>query len=167
MATLERTETGRSTPRVHIRRMQPTDVAAVLEIEYASYSTPWSEATFRGLLRRGDADLFVAEATDEIVGYAVFWVVVDDGELGNIAVAEQWRGRGIATSLIQTVFDRARQRGVARVYLEVRISNATARRLYARLGFREVGRRPAYYYSPVEDALVLCRVLEPDAEPTA
>lgn len=145
-----------------LRNMSQADVPAVVRIEQTSYSVPWSETTFRGLLRRRDAELVVAMLGEDVVGYAVFWCVVDQGELGNVAVTESARGRGIGELLVGEVIRRAAARGVREVFLEVRPSNATARRLYERFGFRMVGRRRNYYQEPVEDALVLRRPVELD-----
>ncbi len=148
---------------VTIRRMEGHDLGRVMDIERRSYSMPWTEATFRGLFRRTDADLFVAETLElEVTAYAVFWAVLDQGELGNVAVAPEWRGRGISRRLLDAVVRRARERGVRELFLEVRVSNNTARQLYQSYGFREVGRRRNYYMEPVEDALVMRKDLDPD-----
>jgi ribosomal-protein-alanine N-acetyltransferase len=127
----------------------------VIRIEMASYSVPWSETTFRGLLRRTDAELIVAEADEQAVGYAVFWQVLDQGELGNVAVDPQWRRRGVGRRLVREVMERAGRRGVRELFLEVRPSNRHARLLYEDMGFTAVGRRRAYYQAPVEDAVVM------------
>ncbi|HSJ07518.1 MAG TPA: ribosomal protein S18-alanine N-acetyltransferase [Longimicrobiales bacterium] len=154
------------TDSVTLRTMGAADVAAVVTIERASYSVPWSETTFRGLLRRGDSELVVATAGDTLVGYAVLWCVLDQAELGNVAVIAGWRGRGIGECLVQEMIQRAERRGVREIFLEVRPSNPVARRLYERLGFAMVGRRRNYYQEPVEDALVLRRPLEPHSSRT-
>jgi len=142
---------------VVLRDMIAADLAAVVAIEDASYSVPWSESTFRGLLRRRDAEMVVAVVGDVVIGYAAFWCVVDQGELGNVAVSAQWRGRGLGARLVEEVVGRAARRGIVEVFLEVRPTNNVARRLYERLGFVAVGRRRNYYQQPVEDALVLRR----------
>jgi [ribosomal protein S18]-alanine N-acetyltransferase len=144
---------------VVLRAMTASDVPVVLAIEHESYSVPWSESTFRGLLRRRDAELIVAEAHGRVVGYAIFWTVLDQSELGNVAVTSAWRGRGIGERLVAEVMQRADRLGVREVFLEVRPSNERARRLYERFGFSQVGRRRNYYQDPVEDALVLRRPL--------
>lgn len=147
---------------VQIRQMGAADLARVMEIEVQSYSMPWTETTFRGLLRRADADLFVAQtAVGGLAGYAVFWAVLDQGELGNVAVAPEWRQRGVARRLLDAVVARAAERRVRELFLEVRVSNSTARRLYESYGFREVGSRRKYYLEPVEDALVMRKDLDP------
>ena len=142
------------------RRMRPSDLDRVMEIELQCFTMPWSEATFRGLMRRPDADLFVAEEANEVVGYTVFWCVLDQGELGNVSVSPGWRRRGIGEGLVRAVLSSARRRGVREIFLEVRVSNTGAQKLYERFGFMEVGRRRNYYMEPVEDALVMRRDLD-------
>lgn len=144
---------------VVIRPMRSADLPQILKIEVECFTMPWSEATFRGLLRRSDADLFVAEEDGTILGYAAFWAVLDQGELGNVSVEPGSRRRGIGERLILAVLKRAQQRGVREVYLEVRVSNRGAQNLYERFGFAEVGRRRNYYLEPIEDALVMRRAI--------
>ena len=62
-----------------IRRMQDSDLDMVMEIERESFSTPWSRGTFRGLLQRSDASLWVAQVGERVVGYAVVWYLFRDG----------------------------------------------------------------------------------------
>lgn len=143
-----------------IRGMADADLDAVNRIEQRCYSVPWSDATFRGLLRRRDADLVVAECQGAVVGYAVFWQVLDQGELGNVAVDPASRRHGIARRLVAEVMERAAGRGVRELFLEVRPSNTGARQLYDSYGFVPVGRRRNYYQEPVEDAVVM-RVMLP------
>ncbi len=77
-----------------IRAARAEDVPQIMDIERASYSMPWTETTFRGLIERGDADVLAAEAEGWVVGYAACWVVVDQAEWGNVAVAPDGRRRG-------------------------------------------------------------------------
>jgi len=144
---------------VRLRPMECADLDAVVRLEAASYAVPWSAATFRALLERGDALALVAVRGAEVVGYAVFWAVGDQGELGNVAVAGTWRRRGLAGRLLTAVLERAAEMGVGEVFLEVRPSNLGARKLYERFGFQLAGRRRQYYRRPVEDALVMRRTL--------
>lgn len=146
---------------VAIRPVRPEDLPRIMEIERASYTAPWPEASFRGLLRRPDASILIAELDGQIVGYAACWAVYEQGELGNIAVAPEYRGRGIAKRLMDAVIEDMRERGVRELFLEVRVTNEVARRLYERYGFEEIGWRPDYYTAPVEDAIVMRKRLEP------
>lgn len=144
---------------IRVRRMREADLERVLQIEHESYSTPWPESSFRGLLRRSDATLLVADTNATVAGYAVSWAVLDQGELGNIAVAPEYRRRGIARVLIEAVIDDMKDRGVRELFLEVRVSNVPAQTLYDQYGFEVIGRRRNYYENPVEDALVMRRMV--------
>ena len=106
-------------------------------------------------MRRADTDLVGAERDRRLVGYAVCWTVVDQSELGNVAVAEEARGAGIGRALVEAVVERVRARGSRECFLEVRESNQVAQALYRDMGFEVVGRRKAYYALPLEDALVM------------
>lgn len=139
-----------------IRRMQDSDLDMVMEIERESFSTPWSRGTFRGLLQRSDASLWVAQVGERVVGYAVVWYLFREAELGNLAVAPGWRRRGLGTQLLDWALQKARERGTERIFLEVRVGNRTAQQLYERYGFSQVGLRRRYYRAPVEDARVMC-----------
>ena len=146
-----------------LRPMRETDLRHVLHIERRSFSIPWSEATFRGLLRRQSAALLVGEEAGEVLGYAVLWFAADDAELGDMAVLPESRGRGLGRWLLDAALAEAARRGAKTVYLEVRESNVAARRLYERAGFRTAGVRADYYTQPTEDAILMTRAVPPDS----
>jgi len=160
MTSAEHTLRGSLPPDLVIRTMTADDLPAVYDIELNSYSMPWGDETFRGLLRRRDAEALVAEQYGMVAGYAIYWWVADQAELGNVAVSANARSRGIGTALVTAVLTRAARRGIREMFLEVRPSNGVAQRLYERLGFLPVGRRRNYYARPTEDALVMRRALE-------
>ena len=140
---------------ITLRDLAESDLEEVLEIERASFSTPWRRNTFEGLLRRSDADLIGATVEGALVGYAITWTILDQAELGNVAVTPAARRRGVGRMLVEAALRRVRRRGARECFLEVRESNVGARRLYEELGFSAIGRRRRYYASPVEDALVM------------
>ncbi|HEX8907073.1 MAG TPA: ribosomal protein S18-alanine N-acetyltransferase [Longimicrobiaceae bacterium] len=142
-------------PTFHIRAMTTADLPRVLEIENSCFSTPWKDATFRGLMRRTDTDLYVAELEDRIVGYSACWTVFEQSELGNVAVAPDARGQGIGGALVDTVVERVKERGARELFLEVRESNLVAQSVYRDRGFTVISRRRSYYAQPTEDALVM------------
>ena len=139
--------------RFRIRPAELTDVPAVHAIEQRVFADPWSTQDFRDCV--SFALFLVAEAQDEIAGYVVALEAADEGEILNLAVGEGGRRRGLGRALVQAIVETLSERGVLQVYLEVRESNAAARALYAAFGFKDVGRRKAYYRRPVEDAIVL------------
>jgi ribosomal-protein-alanine N-acetyltransferase len=142
-----------------VRVAAPEDLPAILAIERASFSDPWSRGSFVSLLER--PRVFFAVAVDgpkrDVVGHVVTWFVLDEAELANLAVLPAARGRGIGSALLGAALAAAEARGATTMYLEVRASNRAALALYGSRGFREVGRRPDYYRRPVEDALILRR----------
>jgi ribosomal-protein-alanine N-acetyltransferase len=154
-----RAENSAGSDEVALRRATARDIPSIHGIELQSYTVPWNRTTFHNLLDRADTDIIVAHSGDRIVGYAITWFVIDQGELGNVAVDEGWRRQGIARALVSAALDLARTRGISEIYLEVRRSNVGAQRLYRRLGFRQVGIRRNYYVKPAEDALVMRRTL--------
>jgi ribosomal-protein-alanine N-acetyltransferase len=148
--------------KVELRRLDLGDLDAVEEIERSSYPTPWSRAMFVAELRKaGSLGIGAFTENDELVGYAFVSRYVDAWHIMNVAVAATFRRRGIATALLERLFEVTgtdRHRGHT---LEVRVSNAEAIRLYERLGFQRRGIRRGYYTDNREDALIMWR------EPTA
>ena len=146
---------------VAFRHMTEDDVPSVMRIEKTAFSRPWHPDTFRSLTKRSDTELWVGVTTGgEIAGYTVFWCVGDQAELANIAVAGALQARGIGSALLDKVVEVARSRGVVSLYLEVRMSNDRAHRMYLNRGFEQVGIRQGYYLGPKEDARVLAKRLD-------
>ena len=127
---------------------------AVHAIEQEVFSDPWSTQDFRDCVTYA-LFLVAAGEGDRIGGYVVALEAADEGEILNLAVAPAGRRQGLGRTLVDQAVETLRARGVRQIYLEVRESNASARALYAGHGFREVGRRKAYYRRPIEDAIVL------------
>ena len=151
-----------STVGARFRAATQADVAAIVAIERTSFGDPWSEKTFRDLLRSGQAIfLVVTEGFPESVcGYVIAAVISDEAEVLNLAVAEQSRRRGLGGRLLDAALRIIRERGAREVFLEVRESNAAAITLYTSRGFAALSRRVRYYREPVEDALVLRHAIE-------
>lgn len=144
-------------PRVPLvlRAARDADIDAVLAIEHASFGDPWSRSAFLELISDPRVAFLIADASGEVQGYVVAWFVLDEGEIGNLAVADAARRGGIGARLLDGAIAAVGAAKADALYLEVRDSNAAARALYASRGFREVGRRRDYYRRPKEDALVL------------
>lgn len=138
------------------------DLARVAEIERRSFADPWSAQSFREAYTNPHVLFLCAREAEggegagvPTLGYVVAWFVADEGEIANLAVDPDVRRRGIGAMLLDAALGEGARRGATAIYLEVRESNAAARRLYESRGFVEVGRRPGYYRRPVEDAVVL------------
>ena len=137
------------------------DLAAIEALERSAFADPWSLQSFESVLAEPAVYFAVArDAADGVLGYVVAWFVADEGEIANLAVREPTRRRGIGSALLDGALAEGERRGAVNMYLEVRESNDVARRLYTSRGFDEIGRRRRYYRHPVEDAVVLRRILK-------
>ena len=94
-----------------------------------------------------------------VLGFLVARQIAPEWELENIVIAPEVRAKGIGTGLMQELLARAKQTHSEAVFLEVRESNVAARALYAKLDFRETGRRKSYYVNPIEDAILYSKNL--------
>jgi ribosomal-protein-alanine acetyltransferase len=146
-----------------IRSAVPADAPALVAIERRAFSDPWSEASFREALTSPWTFGLVAETSRSPAGYLIGRDVAGSGEVLNLAVAPEFRRRGIGSALLLAGIGALRHRKVDEVFLEVRESNRSAQALYLSHGFRAVGQRAAYYRNPREDALVLRLELEQHA----
>lgn len=133
------------------------DLDAVLAIEEASFTSPWTKEMYLGEFENSGVSFFYLAKTPlgEIVGFCSFWRVLDELHINNLAVAPEHRRAGAATALLSGVLADGARLGATRATLEVRHSNVPAQRLYERFGFAVAGVRRGYYTHPVEDALVL------------
>ncbi len=150
-----------------IERLGPeADLDAIVEIERASFSTPWTADMFRWELRNTDVSAtYVLRTADRaIAAFCCAWRVLDELHINNVAVRPDVRRRGFASMLIEHVMAEAVGQGATKATLEVRRSNLGALRLYDRLGFAVSGVRPNYYSNPVEDALILWRSMHRPAD---
>ena len=140
---------------IQIREMNWGDLDQVMEIENACFSVPWTETGFFTYLLRDDTLFLVAEDGEDIYGYCGIVMVMDEGDITNVAVASSMRNQGIGKMLLNKLFEETKNKGVNKIFLEVRESNAGAIHLYEKMGFVVTGRRKNYYEAPREDAILM------------
>lgn len=142
-------------PQNQIRAMRPADLQAVAEVEIASYQFPWSVGIFRDCLLAGYQSL-VLDIRGKLSGYCIMSIAAGEAHLLNICIHPSCQRLGFGRRLLVEGLARARETGVETVFLEVRPSNDVAIMLYRSLGFRLIGRRPAYYQADGgrEDAVI-------------
>jgi ribosomal-protein-alanine N-acetyltransferase len=144
---------------VELRRLVLDDLEKIDEIERRAYPTPWSRSMFAGELAKPTSICLGAFGADEedgsLVGYLIVSRYVDAWHVMNIAVDPPHRGRGVATMLLERLFELTIDDARRGYTLEVRVSNATAIALYERLGFTSRGLRRGYYTDNREDALIM------------
>ncbi|MCB8816973.1 ribosomal protein S18-alanine N-acetyltransferase [Desulfosporosinus shakirovi] len=139
-----------------IRPMLMDDLEAIMEIEIASFSTPWSLQAFKAELKDNEYARYVClELDDKVIGYMGLWFILDEGHITNVAIAPNYRGKHWGEFLMRFVMEKMVQEGMERMTLEVRESNSPAQSLYSRLGFATAGIRKGYYADTGEDALIM------------
>lgn len=139
-----------------LRLLGVADLDAIERIERASYPAPWSRSMFAGeLAKPGSLCIGAFGSETELVGFLVVSRYVDAWHVMNLAVAPENRRGGLATTLMQQLFEQTADDGNRGYTLEVRVSNAEAIRLYERLGFAAKGVRRGYYTDNREDALIM------------
>lgn len=141
---------------MQFRPMREADLDELLRIERAAYPYPWTLGNFRDCLSAGYS-CWVGEIDGKMVGYWVMMRVVDEGHILNCCIAPQWQHQGYGRQLMEHLFQVARGHNTRSLFLEVRLSNEPAKRLYVGLGFDFIAVRRGYYPTDDgrEDALVM------------
>ena len=139
--------------------VSPSEIDAILAIEEASFTNPWTREMYLAELQNEGVSFFYLARDGErrTIGFCSVWRVLDELHINNLAVLPAYRRAGIGLALLRHALDEGARMGARRATLEVRRSNEAARQLYERFGFSVVGVRQGYYSNPVEDALVLWR----------
>jgi ribosomal-protein-alanine N-acetyltransferase len=135
--------------------MKEEDLRDVHTIEDSIFSQPWKIEDFRQSLYNPNNLYLVVEEQDVILGYCGLWGVVGEGQITNVAVAKQYRGRHVAEVMLTKLIELGRKQGLEAFTLEVRESNRAAITLYHKLGFKDAGVRKNFYEAPVENALIM------------
>jgi ribosomal-protein-alanine N-acetyltransferase len=148
---------ARAARTVRIRVATIRDLGPIMDIESLSFTTPWSsEAMTQEIERRDWSRVAVAMVDDYVVGFMVYWIVVNELHLLNLAVRPDWRRRGIGTAMVCYLVELADDNYLSTLFLEVRMSNKPAQKLYRQFGFKPVAIRQNYYSDNGEDAIVMC-----------
>ncbi|MDY5022836.1 MAG: ribosomal protein S18-alanine N-acetyltransferase [Blautia sp.] len=138
-----------------LREMLVEDLEQVMEIENQLFSVPWTKEGYFTFLTRDDTMFLVVEEKGKILGYCGLLMVLDEGDVTNVAVCRERQREGIGSFLVSSLLRLAGDQGISMIHLEVRSGNETAIRLYERLGFQRDGIRRNYYSDPEEDAVLM------------
>ena len=142
--------------QIYIERMRGEDIEEIMAIEGVSFSSPWTRNMFLWELRDDSPSHFLVAKVDEsIVGYGGFCTALDEAHISSLAVHPSFRRRKIGKRLLTAILDLAKSEGIKEVALEVRAGNVPAQNLYAKFGFKVVGRHQRYYQDTREDALLM------------
>lgn len=126
-----------------IRDAKPADIVSVIEIETDSFGRPWTELSFISELEKDNCNFLVYESDGQVAGYIIFWYILDEAEVGNIAVSRKHRRKGIANKLLDECVSKHPE--VRKIYLEVDKTNTGAICLYTKYGFENSGYIKDYY----------------------
>jgi ribosomal-protein-alanine N-acetyltransferase len=148
---------------LRIRELELGDLSAIEAIEQRAYPTPWSRSMFASELAKPTSICLGAFEGSDLVGYVINSRYVDAWHVMNVAVDPERQRRGVASALLQRLFELTRDDERRGYTLEVRVSNEDAIRLYERLGFEARGIRRGYYTDNREDALIMWRDARPPA----
>ena len=149
-----------------VRALDHTHADACAALHSTAFAYAWGEHEFERLISASNAvgDAALGARRKDLVGFILSRVAADEAEVLTIVVAPSYRNRGIGRQLIQSHLTRLRNLKVGSLFLEVGETNGAARKLYANLGFVEVGRRKNYYKTenPTEQvsALILRRDID-------
>jgi ribosomal-protein-alanine N-acetyltransferase len=153
---------------IELRRLTLTDLGAIERIERSAYPTPWSRSMFAGELAKTSSICLGAvdtDADDALVAYLIISRYADAWHVMNVAVDEDYRGQGVATKLLNRLFELTAGDDRRGYTLEVRVSNRGAIKLYEKLGFVARGIRRGYYTDNREDAVIMWK--DPVREPAS
>ena len=146
--------------QMHVRivPMNADHLDEIAELEQVCFSTPWSRNMLAEELDNACSAFLVAlDDQGHVAGYAGLQVILDEGYITNIAVAESCRRKGLGRAMLGTLIDHCRENGASFLTLEVRQSNAPAIALYESMGFLPEGRRKNFYRQPTEDAILMTK----------
>ena len=129
----------------------------VLFIESESYPEPWTHGMFRQELTNPNSYIYIALQGESLIGYAGFWLVLDEAHITRVTVAAKYRNMGYGRAITEYMLERAFDLGASLARLEVREANEPARALYDRLGFVVEGKRLGYYQRTNENALLMLK----------
>lgn len=138
------------------------DIDRLLDIETASFPSPWNKASFEEELAEETSHCLVIKKVQQeeparVIAYLCFRLLGNKTYITNLAVDAVYRRRGVATCLLENCLRLAKGYGVQKALLEVRASNRAAIKLYRTLGFCEAGRREGHYLDTGEDAAVMIK----------
>ncbi|TFD93688.1 ribosomal-protein-alanine N-acetyltransferase [Jeotgalibacillus sp. R-1-5s-1] len=141
---------------VGFRWMTTADIDAVLKVEEASFSSPWSREAFENEMTINQfAKYLLLEVDGEVAGYCGVWLIMDEAHITNVAVVPELRGQKLGEKMMRQIMDILKESGATLLTLEVRVSNEIAQSLYRKLGFSNGGIRRNYYSDNGEDAQVM------------
>lgn len=140
---------------IDVHKISENDIKAVTVLEAEIFSDAWSEKSIKETYEQKNAMILGAFKEDTLVGYVIFYYVLDEGEIARIAVSPSCRRQGVADNIFHGLLHFCAEKGIERILLDVRQSNDAAIAFYRKCGFKEDGIRKNFYENPKENALLM------------
>ena len=140
---------------LYVLAMGEDDLDAIMEIEQASFSDPWTRDGFLESLKQPYAKMFVAKKDSKVVGYCCLYYILDEGEIINVAIHPDCRGKGYGKMMLEHLLKEGKCVGVKRFVLDVSVSNTPGQRLYESAGFKKIALQKKFYDTSVEDGWLM------------
>lgn len=138
-----------------IRRISENDIEAIASLETEIFPDPWSAKSIKETYDQKHALILGAYQDGKLIGYVIFYYILDEGEIARIAVSPSHRRQGVADQIFARLLEFCTQKDIERILLDVRVSNETAIAFYKKSGFAEDGIRKNFYDNPKEHALLM------------
>lgn len=142
-----------------IKKAEDTELPEIATLEKEIFSDAWSLKSLKETWQQKNAEIFAAKDQEKLIGYVIFYHVLDEGEIARIATAPALRRQGAATQMFRGLVSFCLEHQIEKIMLEVRDGNESARRFYQKCGFTEDGIRKNYYENPKEDAVLMSKNL--------
>lgn len=141
--------------------IEPSFAEALFHVADTGFQTrsPWSVKQIQDTLDSERTLLHYATIKDKVVGFIMASLTLDMVDVFIVVVSEKYKKRSVGTKLFEALINYCQENDIAEVILETRRTNTPAIGLYERVGFQRVGLRKAYYSSPIEDAILMKRVI--------
>ena len=140
---------------LEIRIAKEQEIEEIARLEQEIFPDPWSLTALRDTWNQKQAQILGAWLDGQMAGYVIVYFAADESEIARIAVDEKFRRQGVAGALLDEMERVLAGKGIARLMLDVRKSNAAALRFYLSRGFKEDGVRKNFYTNPIEVAILM------------
>ncbi|MBQ8869262.1 MAG: ribosomal protein S18-alanine N-acetyltransferase [Oscillospiraceae bacterium] len=135
--------------------MSEREIEGIAALEKECFNDPWSADSLKEELTNPNARFFAAVSGNEVLGYIGCILVCGEGSITNVAVKTNTRRMGVASRLIETLVNALKNEKAESIFLEVRLSNSAAQKLYEKFGFVICGERKDFYRNPLENAYIM------------
>lgn len=140
---------------LEIHEIAEKDIPDIERMEREIFPDPWSQKGIFDTWKQNQALILGAWLNENIIGYVIFYYVLDEGEIARIAVDISCRRKGVAGQMLKEMWKFCAKKKITKMMLDVRKSNESAIRFYQNHGFTEDGIRKNYYENPSEDAILM------------